>query len=93
MQHMDALNYANEVRTFRAGLKRQILSGEKTVDEVLFDVPVFAAGMTAFDLLQAQHRWGRTRTRRALASARVPEGKKLGELTQRQALAISERVL
>lgn len=89
-QHMQALQRGNKIRLARAGLKRQVANGETTVVAVLQDIPEHAEKMPVYDLLTAQHRWGRSRARKLLAVAQVREGKKLGELTQRQRLVICD---
>lgn len=92
-QHLSALHRANEVRLFRAALKRQIKAHEAAARDVLLDVPEQAEGMTILDLLMAQERWGRSRCLRLLATAvALPDGrtvpiretKTLGAMTQRQ---------
>jgi len=40
--------------------------------------------MTISDLLMSQHRWGRTRCRRFLASIPMSETKTIGTMTERQ---------
>lgn len=83
-QHMRALDRANQVRLARAELKRQIADGTCTVPDVLEDCPWEAASMTIADLLMSQHRWGRTRCRRFLASLPMIETKAVGTMTERQ---------
>ena len=67
-QHMRALEQANRVRLARAELKRQVADGELAAAEVVLDCPWEAESMSIADLLMSQHRWGRTRCRRFLAS-------------------------
>jgi ribosomal protein S13 len=40
--------------------------------------------MSISELLMSQRSWGRTRSRRLLVSAGIPETKRLGNLTERQ---------
>lgn len=89
-QRMDALSRANAIRIKRAKLKNEIADGTRTVGGILYDIPEQAAGMTIFELLTAQHRWGRSRALKLLARTQVREGKKLGELTPRQRWSITE---
>lgn len=86
---MTALARANQVRLQRAYLKRQVRAGERTAAEVLSAPPEEAQTMIVTELLMAQVRWGRTRTRRVLLHAAVPEHKRVGELTARQRDAIA----
>lgn len=87
-QCMTALQRANEVRLARAELKRQIGAGKITVGQVVLSVPWEAASMTVYDLLMAQKRWGRTRTRKFLSAIPLTESKTVGSLTDRQRNAI-----
>ena len=68
-QHMRALEQANRVRLARAELKRQVADGELTVAEIVLNCPWEAESMKISDLLTSQHRWGRTRCRRASSGA------------------------
>ena len=48
--------------------------------------------MAIADLLLSQHRWGRTRCRRFLASIPMSETKTVGSMTERQRRALSARL-
>ena len=72
-QHMRALAQANRVRLARAELKRQVAEGETSVADIVLDCPWEAGSMPIADLLLSQHRWGRTRCRRFLASVPMSE--------------------
>lgn len=91
-QHMRALMQANRVRLARAELKRQIAEGDRTVADVVAECPWEAASMTIADLLMSQHRWGRTRCRRFLASIPMSETKTIGSMTQRQRQTLTARL-
>lgn len=91
-QHLQALQRANEVRLARADLKRRVADGELTVAEVILDPPREAESMMVADLLMSQRRWGRTRCRRFLAQAGLPETKTIGSLTDRQRRVIAEQI-
>ena len=91
-QHLLALKRANVVRLARADLKRQIAEGERTVAEVLLELPEEARSMQVADLLESQHRWGRTRSSRFLAPMLITETKTLEALTERQRRAIAARL-
>jgi hypothetical protein len=88
-QHMRALAQANRVRLARAELKRQVSEGEATVADVVLECPWEAESMTISDLLMSQHRWGRTRCRRFLASIPMSETKTIGSMTDRQRRALA----
>jgi hypothetical protein len=89
---MRALAQANRVRLARAELKRQITDGELTVDQVVLSCPWEAESMAIADLLMSQHRWGRTRCRRFLASIPMSETKTVGSMTERQRNALAGRL-
>ena len=91
-QHMRALAQANRVRLARAELKRQVAENETTVGEIVLECPWEAESMAIADLLLSQHRWGRTRCRRFLASIPMSETKTVGSMTQRQRRALSARL-
>jgi hypothetical protein len=86
---MRALAQANRVRLARAELKRQVAEGEVDVAEVVLECPWEAESMTIADLLMSQHRWGRTRCRRFLASIPMLESKTVGSMTERQRHALA----
>jgi hypothetical protein len=86
---MRALAQANRVRLARADLKRQVADGELTVADVILECPWEAESMSISDLLMSQHRWGRTRCRRFLASIPMSETKTIGSMTDRQRNAVA----
>jgi hypothetical protein len=81
---MRALAQANRVRLARAELKRQVAEGDASVADVVLSCPWEAESMSISDLLMSQHRWGRTRCRRFLASIPMSETKTVGTMTDRQ---------
>ena len=91
-QHMRALAQANRVRLARAELKRQVAEGEVDVAGVVLECPWEAESMTIADLLMSQHRWGRTRCRRFLASIPMLETKSVGSMTERQRKELAKRL-
>jgi hypothetical protein len=86
---MRALAQANRVRLARAELKRQVAEGETTVGDIVLECPWEAESMAIADLLLSQHRWGRTRCRRFLASIPMSETKTVGSMTDRQRRALA----
>lgn len=87
-QHLQALERANRVRLARADLKRSIASGEVPVTRVITECPWETRTMTLSELLRSQSRWGRTRTRKLLASIGLNENKRLETLTERQRMLL-----
>jgi hypothetical protein len=86
---MRALAQANRVRLARAELKKQVAEGDASVADVVLECPWEAESMTISDLLMSQHRWGRTRCRRFLASIPMSETKTIGTMTERQRRALA----
>ena len=84
VQCMEALARANQVRLARAALKRDISAGRRNITEVIMDSPWEAESMSLSELLCAQRRWGRARSRKLLSSTALSEGKRVGSLTERQ---------
>ncbi len=91
-QHMRALELANRVRLARAELKRKVAEGEVSAAEIILDCPWEAESMAIADLLASQHRWGKTRCRRFLASVPMSEKKTIGSMTDRQRRALAGRL-
>jgi hypothetical protein len=81
---MEALARANKVRLARAALKRDISAGHRSITEVIMESPWEAESMSLSELLCAQRRWGRARSRKLLSSTALSEGKRVGTLTERQ---------
>jgi hypothetical protein len=88
-QYKIALQRANEVRTARAQLKRDVRDGAELAATVIADPPEFALTMTVAELLAAQRQWGVNRARKHCRRVAVAEGKPLGELTARQRAVIT----
>ena len=83
-QRFGALAKANEVRSARADLKRDIAAGEIDLVRVLSDPPVCAQTAMVRDLLLAVHKIGPARVNRALARCRIADSKTVGGLSERQ---------
>jgi hypothetical protein len=83
-QHMQALARANEVRLARAALKRQVAAGTRVARDIVLEVPWEAESMSVSELLSAQRRWGRQRSRKLIVAAGLTETKRLGTMTERQ---------
>jgi hypothetical protein len=83
-QCMQALARANQVRLARAALKRDISAGRRSITAVIMESPWEAESMSLGELLCAQRRWGRARSRKLLSSTALSEGKQVGTLTERQ---------
>lgn len=91
-QHMRALMQANRVRLARAELKQRVCDGALSAAEVVRECPWEAESMEIAELLMSQHRWGRQRCRRFLASISISETKTVGSMTQRQRDALASHL-
>jgi hypothetical protein len=83
-QRLDALAHANEVRTYRAQLKRYMKTGLTRFPEVLCGDDPLLATMPVYDLLVSIPKVRRVKAQAVLAGARVSPSKTLGGLTDRQ---------
>jgi hypothetical protein len=83
-QRLDALGRANEVRVYRAQLKRDMKAGLTRFPDVLDSTDPLLATMRVFDLLVSIPKVRRVKAQAVLAKARVSPSKTLGGLTARQ---------
>lgn len=88
-QHIRALELANRVRLARAALKREVQAGKVPAQDIVRSCPWEAETMSVSELLRAQDRWGRTRTRKFLVPLALNENRQLGRLTLRQREALA----
>lgn len=88
-QHLQALERANRVRLARAALKRSVAAGERDAAEIILECPWESESMTISELLSAQRRWGRTRSRKLIVSLGLTENKKVGALVDRQRMLLA----
>jgi hypothetical protein len=83
-QRMKALGRANEVRTDRAQLKRDLKAGRKLVHDILLDPPDTVETMKVFDLILACPKYGRIKTNKILQQCRISPSKTIGGMSPRQ---------
>src|SRR6267154_6500398 len=83
-QRMDALKRANDIRTRRARLKRDLKAGRTNIHGLLLDPPEFLETAKVFDLLLAVPKYGRVKVNRILTQCRISPSKTVGGLSQRQ---------
>ena len=83
-QRMDALRRANEIRTRRAELKRELKAGRAQIHGLLLDPPAYLETAKVFDLLLAVPKYGRVKVNRILTQCRISPSKTIGGLSQRQ---------
>ncbi len=83
-QRMDALGRANEIRSRRAGLKRDLKAGRAKIHNLLLDPPKWLETAKVFDLLLAVPKYGRVKVNRVLTHCRISPSKTIGGLSERQ---------
>ena len=83
-QRMDALKRANEIRTERARLKRELKAGRVQIQGLLLDPPDYLQTAKVFDLLLSVPKYGRVKVNRILTQCRISPSKTIGGLSQRQ---------
>jgi len=83
-QRMRALRRANEIRTRRAKLKRDLKAGKVKVESLLLDPPEYVMSAKAFDMILAVPKYGRVKANRILSQCRISPSKTIGGLSERQ---------
>lgn len=83
-QRMEALQQANEIRSRRATLKRDLKAGRASIDKLLEDPPKYVETAKVFDMLLAVPKYGRVKANKILSNCSVSPSKTIGGLTARQ---------
>ncbi len=83
-QRMKALGRANEIRTKRAQLKRDLKAGKTKVQTLLLDPPEWVESAKAFDMILAVPKYGRVKANKILTQCRISPSKTIGGLSERQ---------
>jgi hypothetical protein len=81
---MRALEMANEIRTKRAQLKRDLKAGKVKIDALLLDPPEWLGSAKVFDIILAVPKYGRVKVNRILNQCRISPSKTIGGLSERQ---------
>ena len=81
---MRALEMANEIRTQRAQLKRDLKAGKVKIERLLLDPPEWLGSAKVFDILLAVPKYGRVKVNRILNQCRISPSKTIGGLSERQ---------
>ncbi len=84
VQRMDALQRANEIRTRRAQLKRDLKGGRVSIHDLLADPPDYLETAKVFDMLLAVPKYGRVKVNKILLQCRISPSKTIGGLSERQ---------
>lgn len=83
-QRMDALSKANEIRTARAQLKRDLKSGRVSIQRLILDPPEYLETAKVFDMMLAVPKYGRVKVNKILQTCRISPSKTIGGLSDRQ---------
>src|SRR3978361_902631 len=83
-QRMDALARANEIRSLRAQLKRDLKAGKKSIHRLLQDPPEYVETAKVCDMLLAVPKYGRVKVNKILVHCRIAPSKTIGGLSERQ---------
>ena len=75
---------ANEIRTRRAKLKRDLKAGKAKIETLLLDPPEYVMSAKAFDMILAVPKYGRVKANRILGQCRISPSKTIGGLSERQ---------
>ena len=81
---MNALARANEIRTSRARLKRDLKAGKAKIEVLLTDPPDWVLSAKVFDMILAVPKYGRVKANRILTQCRISPSKTIGGLSARQ---------
>jgi S13-like H2TH domain len=83
-QRMEALRRANDIRSRRAQLKKDLKSGQVSIGAVISDPPDYVMTAKVFDMLMAVPKYGKVKATRFLNTCRISQGKTIGGLSDRQ---------
>jgi hypothetical protein len=81
---MDALQRANQIRTRRAQLKRDLKAGRTSIHDLLRNPPDYLETAKVFDMLLAVPKYGRVKVNKILVTCRISPSKTIGGLSERQ---------
>lgn len=83
-QRMDALDRANEIRSFRANLKRDLKAGREELTGLILNPPEMIETMKLHDLILATPKLGRVKVDKLLRNCKISSSKTIGGLSERQ---------
>lgn len=84
IQRMEALNRANEIRTKRATLKRDLKASKVSIHDLLLEPPEYVHSAKVFDMLLATPKYGRVKVNKVLQLCRISPSKTIGGMSPRQ---------
>jgi S13-like protein len=83
-QRMAALERANQIRTKRARLKRELRNGKANPQALLLSPPEYVLTAKVSDLLLAVPKYGKVKVNKILTQCRISPSKTIGGLSARQ---------
>jgi hypothetical protein len=83
-QRMDALQRANDIRSRRSRLKRDVRAGRKCASDLLTAPPAYIESMKVWELLLAIPKYGRVKANKCLARIRISPSQTIGGMSDRQ---------
>ena len=91
---MAALDKADQVRSYRANLKRDLKAGRANIIHILGarEVDSMLKTMKLFDLILAVPTYGRVKVNQVLKDCRISHSKTLGGLSDRQRAEVISRL-
>ncbi len=84
VQRRDALKRANEIRSQRARLKKDLAARRVTIDRLLLAPPEYVLTAKVFDMLMNVPKYGRVKANKVLRECRISPSKTIGGLSERQ---------
>lgn len=84
VQRMEALQRANDIRSRRAQLKRDLKAGRQPIADLLLNPPEYLETAKVFDLLLAVPKYGRVKVNKILTNCRISPSKTIGGMSERQ---------
>ena len=92
VQRLTALRRANEIRSGRAQLKKNLAAGRVRITDVLAAPPECATTQKVHDLLLAVPKYGPARVARLLTDCRISPAKTVAGLSERQRMELIGRL-
>lgn len=83
-QRRQALKRANEIRTLRAKLKKDLKAGRVQILNLVQEPPQYLHTAKVYDMLLAVPKFGRVKANRVLKTCRVSPSKTFAGLSERQ---------
>jgi len=81
---MEALRRANDIRSQRARLKKDLKAGKANIHALLLNPPEYVQTAKVVDMLLAVPKYGRVKSNRILNTCRISPSKTIGGLSERQ---------